>query len=289
MITPSSLERRLAAPAERLERRRRAGCPRPLRRPRRRRSSPARSAASNRPSSVAAAACSCDAQRELVELPCGTGPSGRRSSRRRRPGSGISGRRSARRSPRARTGCRPAEDVRPSAPGDIDSTPPATATSYCPAITPAAAKCTACCDEPHWRSTVVPGTRLRPAGREHRGARRCRRSARRPARRSPRSTSSTRAGSRPVRSTSARRTCADRSTGWTPARPAVALADRRADGLDDDGVAHAGLLRVDVRVRQSERTAALRPRVRIATAGRRRQRRCTTACDRAAPRGRGRR
>src|SRR5580693_7366517 len=40
----------------------------------------------------------------------------------------------------------------------IDSTPAATAMSYAPAMTPWAAKCTACCDEPHWRSTVVPGT-----------------------------------------------------------------------------------------------------------------------------------
>ena len=36
------------------------------------------------------------------------------------------------------------------------STPAAITTSYAPAITPCAAKCAACCDEPHWRSTVVP-------------------------------------------------------------------------------------------------------------------------------------
>src|SRR5579863_8764978 len=41
---------------------------------------------------------------------------------------------------------------------DMLSTPPATTTSYWPEISPAAAKCTACWDEPHWRSTVVPGT-----------------------------------------------------------------------------------------------------------------------------------
>ena len=46
----------------------------------------------------------------------------------------------------------------------IDSTPPATAMSYCPEITPAAAKCTACCDEPHCRSRVTPDHVLRPAG-----------------------------------------------------------------------------------------------------------------------------
>ena len=37
-------------------------------------------------------------------------------------------------------------------------TPPATIRSEVPLITAWAAKCTACCDEPHWRSTVVPGT-----------------------------------------------------------------------------------------------------------------------------------
>ena len=36
------------------------------------------------------------------------------------------------------------------------STPAAITMSYAPAITPCAAKCAACCDEPHWRSTVVP-------------------------------------------------------------------------------------------------------------------------------------
>ena len=38
------------------------------------------------------------------------------------------------------------------------STPAAITTSYAPAITPCAAKCSACCDDPHCRSTVVPGT-----------------------------------------------------------------------------------------------------------------------------------
>ncbi len=40
----------------------------------------------------------------------------------------------------------------------IDSTPAAIAMSYAPEMTPCAAKCAACCDEPHWRSTVVAGT-----------------------------------------------------------------------------------------------------------------------------------
>ena len=40
----------------------------------------------------------------------------------------------------------------------IISTPPAMATSYWPETSPAAAKWMDCWDEPHWRSTVVPGT-----------------------------------------------------------------------------------------------------------------------------------
>ena len=38
------------------------------------------------------------------------------------------------------------------------STPAAMTTSIAPHITACAAKCSACCDEPHWRSTEVPGT-----------------------------------------------------------------------------------------------------------------------------------
>src|ERR1700683_1500710 len=46
-------------------------------------------------------------------------------------------------------------------------TPPATTTSAVPDMTACAAKCTACCEEPHCRSMVVPGgpgdvARLRP-------------------------------------------------------------------------------------------------------------------------------
>ena len=41
---------------------------------------------------------------------------------------------------------------------DIDSTPQAIAMSYAPLITPCAAMCAACWDEPHCRSTVMPGT-----------------------------------------------------------------------------------------------------------------------------------
>ena len=37
-------------------------------------------------------------------------------------------------------------------------TPPATITSEVPLITACAAKCTACCEDPHCRSMVTPGT-----------------------------------------------------------------------------------------------------------------------------------
>ena len=40
----------------------------------------------------------------------------------------------------------------------MTSTPAAITTSYCPAMTPWAAKCSACWDDPHWRSMVVAGT-----------------------------------------------------------------------------------------------------------------------------------
>ena len=40
----------------------------------------------------------------------------------------------------------------------MTSTPPATTTSWIPAFTDAAAKKAACCEEPHWRSIVTPGT-----------------------------------------------------------------------------------------------------------------------------------
>ena len=41
---------------------------------------------------------------------------------------------------------------------DMLSIPAAITTSYAPAITPCAAKCNACCDDPHCRSIDVPGT-----------------------------------------------------------------------------------------------------------------------------------
>jgi hypothetical protein len=47
---------------------------------------------------------------------------------------------------------------------DIDSTPQESATSTTPARTSVAARFVACCDEPHWESTVVAATVIgRPA------------------------------------------------------------------------------------------------------------------------------
>ena len=129
--------------------------------PARRRSAvraPARSAPSNRPASCAAAAFSWEArlyssscsrvrpQRSaIISAPT---PWLRHARRRTAPVQPLRGERAA------------AGDlqVAPIGTRDIDSTPPATTTSYCPAISPAAAKCTDCWEDPHCRSMVTPGT-----------------------------------------------------------------------------------------------------------------------------------
>ena len=97
-------------------------------------------------------------------------------------------------------------------------TPPATTRPQVPLRTACAAKCTACCDEPHCRSTVTPGT---VSGRP---ATRAQVRAMSPAwapmvSAQPKMTSSMAAGSTPVRSTSERMTCAPRSAGCVLARP----------------------------------------------------------------------
>ncbi len=97
------------------------------------------------------------------------------------------------------------------------STPPPMTMSMAPDATAWAAKCTACWAEPHWRSTVVPGTVSgNPAAR----------AALRPMFMAcsptvmvqPKITSSTRAGSRSLRATSACRGWAARSTACHPER-----------------------------------------------------------------------
>ena len=51
------------------------------------------------------------------------------------------------------------------------STPPPITTSWTPAAISAAAKFTACCAEPHWRSTVVAGVSIGRPGLQPRVAR----------------------------------------------------------------------------------------------------------------------
>ena len=94
----------------------------------------------------------------------------------------------------------------------IDSTPPATTTSYWPLTRPAAAKWTDCWLDPHWRSTVTPGTDSgQPAESTALRAMSNVCSPTWPTQ--PQMTSSTTSGLTPARSARALSTCADRSTG----------------------------------------------------------------------------
>ena len=97
-------------------------------------------------------------------------------------------------------------------------TPPATTRSAVPLSTACAAKCTACWDEPHCRSTVTPGTASgRPAASQ---AVRAMSPACGPTvSTQPNTTSSTAPGSAWVRASSAVMTCAPRSAGCTAASP----------------------------------------------------------------------
>ena len=99
----------------------------------------------------------------------------------------------------------------------IDSTPAPMATSIAPAITAWAAKWIACCAEPHWRSTVVPGTDSgNPAAR---AALRAMFIACSPTVMvQPMTTSSTRAGSRSFRARRAANGWAARSVACHPDR-----------------------------------------------------------------------
>ena len=95
------------------------------------------------------------------------------------------------------------------------STPAAMTMSMVPDITACAAKCRACWEEPHWRSTEVPGTLS--GRREASTALRAILPDCSPAwPTQPMITSSIKAGSAPVRSTSASSTCAARSAGCQP-------------------------------------------------------------------------
>lgn len=104
----------------------------------------------------------------------------------------------------------------------IDSTPPATTTSYWPAMRPAAAKCTDCCDEPHWRSTDTPGMEYgQPAAMTALRAMSIDCSP--TCMTQPQMTSSMTDGSTPERSCSDFRTWADRSSGCVPESPPLRL------------------------------------------------------------------
>ena len=154
---------------------------------------------SNRPSSMARAALRCDSSENAssssrvrlhcsainsADSPCGTRPGYRACS------SGPNG-------------SRPGSSDEPIGTRLMLSIPAAITTSYAPAITPCAAKCSACCDDPHCRSIDVPGTVSgNPAAS---AALRPMLSAWSPTcMTQPMITSSTSAGSRSLRSTSAR-------------------------------------------------------------------------------------
>ncbi len=122
---------------------------------------------------------------------------------------------------------------------DIISTPAETTTSSCPAQTAAAALKFDCMDEPHWRSTLVPHT---VSGQPATSG------AMRPMFQpcspicvtQPICTSSTSAGSRSWRSTRPFSTWPGELVAAGAGQDAVPLADRRADGVDDERVgAHA--------------------------------------------------
>ena len=117
-------------------------------------------------------------------------------------------------------------------------TPPATTRPAVPLSTACAAKCTACWDEPHCRSTVTPGTASgRPAASQ---AVRAMSPACGPTvSTQPNTTSSTAAGSAWARASRAVMTCAPRSAGCALARLAAAAGDRGAHRVDNEGLGHS--------------------------------------------------
>ena len=148
----------------------------------------------------------------IISAPCElVRPAGRRT--------GPASPRCPRTGPRsARAARRPAGRRRRSGSCDMFWTPPATTRSWVPDSTACAAKCTACCEEPHCRSTVTPGTSSgSPAASQQ--VRAMSPACGPTVSRQPKTTSSTAAGSTPERATSAFSTCAPRSAGWTAVRP----------------------------------------------------------------------
>ena len=99
----------------------------------------------------------------------------------------------------------------------IDSTPAAITQSMVPDITACAAKCSACCDEPHCRSIEVPGT-LSGSFEAMMALRAMLLDCSPACITQPMITSSIWSGAAPERSTSASSTEAARSAGCQPAR-----------------------------------------------------------------------
>ena len=118
----------------------------------------------------------------------------------------------------------------------IDSTPPAMNTSPSPAPIACAAEFTACSPEPHSRLTVCPATSTGSPARS--AAMRATLRLSSPAwLAQPKTTSSTRVASMPVRSTTAAMTTAARSSGRTVGQRAAVAADRGPDRVDDPRLA----------------------------------------------------
>ena len=144
-------------------------------------------------------------------------------------------------------------------------TPPATIRSFVPLITAWAAKCTACWLEPHCRSIGGARHLLGQPGGEPRRCGRCRRPAGRSRRRSRSTTSSTAAGSMPVRSISAEIDVRAEVGRVHLAQPAAAPADRRAHGVDDVGLGHRCSCRLGVRSVASRIARATSSRCQVAS------------------------
>ena len=113
------------------------------------------------------------------------------------------------------------------------STPAATTRSWVPDSTPCAAKCTACCEEPHCRSMVTPGT---PSGSpaDSQAFRAMSMDCGPTCETQPMMTSSTADGSAPVRVISSRqdlRGQVDRVDAGQPALPAADGSPHRSDDV----------------------------------------------------------
>ena len=118
-------------------------------------------------------------------------------------------------------------------------TPPATTRSAVPLSTAWAAKCTACWDEPHCRSTVTPGTASGRPAASH--AVRAMSPACGPrVSTQPNTTSSTASGSTPVRASSARDDVRAEIGRVRGGQAAAAAADRGPDRVHQVRLGHGG-------------------------------------------------